>query len=82
MSEKKNKIVFVDSKTLSEERELTLGRPLTDVEKRALNKADAIQIDAIACGRTVRETVKNYEMHGVKLSDSVKSVLSLTPSTN
>lgn len=80
--ENKSTPVFVDFKALREEREKDLGRSLTTVEESILSEADAIRIDALACGRTVATTVGNIENYGSKVSEAVKSFLGLIPPVN
>jgi hypothetical protein len=85
MSEKEkrnNQPVFVDFEKLNEQQVTVLGRELTDQEKKVVNMADAIKIDALACGRTVIETVSNIEKYGGEVSDAVKAYLGLTSSAN
>jgi hypothetical protein len=75
--ERHNKIVFVDFAKLKKEREKSLGRKLSKVEE-VLGQADTIRTDAIACGRTVAETVRNIG----DVPDAVKAELDLIPSVN
>jgi len=74
--------VFVDFEQVRQQDEARLGRPLTKHEEEIMAEADAISIDALACGRTVAETVNNIEMYGGKVSGAVKSILGLTPPVN
>ena len=78
MQDRRNRIVFVDFAKLKEDREKTLGRPLSEVEEKVFGEADAIRIDAMACGRTLAETVENCG----DVSDAVKAALGLIPSVN
>jgi putative Mn2+ efflux pump MntP len=75
---RKNRPVFLDAKALREEQEAALGRPLTEQENEIISMAVAISIDAMACGRTVEETVTNMG----EVSDGVKAFLGLIPPTN
>lgn len=80
--DRKNKIVFVDFRELKVSREAELGRPLSKVEENILSGADAIRMDALACGRSVATTVENIEKYGGEVSDAVKAALGLIPSVN
>ena len=78
----KNRPVFIDFETLNQQDEQTLGRPLTEQENSVISQADAIRIDALACGKTVAVTMSNIEKFGREVSDAVKSALGLVPPIN
>lgn len=79
---RKNKIVLVDPRVINEVREREFGRNLSPLEKRVLDEADSIRVDALACGRSIKTTVYNIERYGGKVSPAVKAVLGLIPSVN
>lgn len=69
--ERKNRPVLVDWKELEEIK----GSPLDKDDTTAV----AIAVDAMACGRTVAETLENVERYGGIVSKGVKRRLGLKP---
>jgi hypothetical protein len=71
MSERKNRPVLIDWEQL----EKAKGSLLTEEDAMAV----AIAADAMACGRTVAETVDNIKRYGGEVSKGVKRRLGLEP---